>query len=239
MFSFRTIVRSAAAIALSLAAGSQARAALTEVRSTPHASEQGFAQILGNQYGGSFAATANGFTNGAVTATRVDDGVDRLWTGGLVTFTPVASFSRSEQSLGLSLATGSGYEHLFSVNSFGYVGASPVTVDLGKNVWDLTLDNSASGLRTRSAGPSAADDQMVTYKINGAGGKGNTFLLFWEDTPLATSDKDYNDLVVQAKFAGAGGPAAVPLPPAVAVGGLTLLGAAGFSAWKRRKARLA
>jgi hypothetical protein len=239
MLSFRKLVRSTVLAAIVALGGTQAHAGLTQVRTTPHATEQGIAQILGQQYGGSFAISGNGFTNGLVTATRIDDNIDGLWTGGLVNFTPVASFSRSEQSLGLKLLGGSNGQNLFTINQFGYLDPTTTTIDLGGDVWKLTLDNSTTNLRSASMS-NPGGDQLVTYRINGLGDKGNTFLMFWEDTPANEGDADYNDLVVQAQFLGAGGPAAaVPLPPAALIGMVTLGGAGMYSAWKRRKASAA
>lgn len=255
MFSFRntiaglrtlTLGTAAAFAAVAATGASPARAGLTPVLPTPHAAEQSHHQILSNLYGGGFTLTGGGsFTNGGVTATRVNDLNDVAWTGGKLTLNPVASFSRSEQSLGLMVgkAGDSGYQSLFSVDQFGFLPGSPTTIDMGGGHWRFSLDNGATQLRSLStAGENlfaGAGDQLVTYKIDGLGDGKSRYLLFWEDTPVAKGDRDYNDLVVEATFAGRGGPTAVPLPPAALVGLLGLGMAGAVAKWKKRKARAA
>jgi hypothetical protein len=234
--SLRTLAVAAAA-ALGAVAGSRpAVAGLTPLAATPSGTEQSQAQILSHTYGGTFVATGSGFTNGVVTASRVDDKADAAWAGGRVSLTPVAMFAGSNQTLGMSVGTkGGSYQSLFSANQFGYLPAASTDVDLGGKDVRFTL-TSASLFRASSlAADNPAGDQLISYKIDGLGGKDNTYLMFWEDVPLANSDRDYNDLVVQAKFAGGGGPHAVPLPPAVAMGLLVMGGTVAARKWKQRR----
>lgn len=230
----------AAAALLGLAAGVRpASAGLTELHATPYAEEQSQAQILSHTYGGTFVATGNGFSNGVVTASRIDDLSDVAWKGTQVSLTPIASFAGSSETLGLLAGTkGGSYQSLFSVNQFGYqTGASTTTLDLFGKDARFSLTNSATALRSSSmASDNGTGDQSITYKIDGVGTKGDsTYLMFWEDSPLSISDRDYNDLVVQAKFAGNGGPHAVPLPPAAAMGLLVMGGAVVVRKWKQRR----
>jgi hypothetical protein len=241
----RTLAVAAAAAVLAAVGGATpAHAGLTPLSATPYPTEQGQAQIFANTYGGTFVANGSGFTNGSVTATRVDDQRDVAWTGGKLSLTPVAAFSGSNQALGLMAGTSGGsYQSLFSVNQFGYLsGASSTQLDLTGQTFRFALDNGATNLRTTSlASDNGSGDQLVTYKIDGVGNKGtSTYMLFWEDAPLAVSDRDYNDLVVKATFDGKGGPQAVPLPPAVAMGLLVMGGTVAVRKWKqRRRARMA
>ena len=81
-------------------------------------------------------------------------------------------------------------------------------------------------------------DQLVTYRIDGIDKGTSRYVLFWEVVPVGAGDQDYNDLVVEAAFAGNGGPTAVPLPPAV-FGGMALMGAMALKRYfgKRRAAQ--
>src|SRR5215218_8261976 len=134
MFTFHTgrlALRTLALGALALAGASPARGALTQLRSA-HPTEQNQGQILSHTFGGSFAASGSGFTNGAITATRLDDLNDAAWSGGKVTLTPLASFAGSSETLGLlSGKAGGSYQSLFTVNQFGYLPpAAGTTIDM-------------------------------------------------------------------------------------------------------------
>lgn len=223
----------------SVFAASSASAGLTPVSPTPHATEASAAQILSHRYGGTFSESGSGFTNGVVTATRIDDLNDVAWMGDRMTLNAIASFSRSEQSVGLLLGkSGGGYEHLFTVNEFGYLPNSPLTIDTSGQHFRFVLDNAGTSLRSSSlAAENSSGDQLVTYRIDGIDKGTSRYVLFWEDVPVGQGDQDYNDLVVEAAFAGNGGPTAVPLPPAV-FGGAALMGAIALKKYlnKRRAA---
>jgi hypothetical protein len=239
MFSFRSTCLSLGAAVLGTAAlfASSANAGLTQTRTAPHNTEAGAAQILSQTYGGSFAASGSGFTNGAITATRVDDSKDNVWIGK-VTLTPVASFALSEEKLSLMHGvSGSGStQSLFDVNQYGYLNAASQTIN-SSDKFRFVLDAPATTLRASSlATDNLTGDQLVTYKINGIGDGKSHYMLFWEDTPVGTSDRDYNDFVLKATVSGGGGPVAVPLPPSAYVGGATLIGVSLLSFWKRRRA---
>lgn len=239
MFSFlrsRVGIGSMVLSAAALMSASSAHAGLTEIRALPHDSEVGPAQILDHLYGGSFGVSGSSFTNGTITATRVDDTKDNVWSGN-ITLKPVASFAVSPELLGsMHGASGSGaYQSLFDVNQFGYLNnASTTTVNGDK--YRFVLDSPGTGLRSlSSAGDNTTGDQLITYKVNGINDGKSHYLLFWEDTPTGKSDHDYNDLVVAATVSGRGGPVAVPLPPAVYGGGAVMLGVGMLTLWKRRK----
>src|SRR5438034_10991527 len=76
-----------------------ANASLTTVKASKP-SEMGIEQILEGTYGGNFSASGNDFTNGSITAHRIDDDLDQVWTGGTFDITAKAKFSGYTQSLG-------------------------------------------------------------------------------------------------------------------------------------------
>ena len=184
MFSFLksfASIRTLSLGAVALLAVSNVHAGITLVAPTPHATEASTEQILSHQYGGSFSALGNGFTNGSITATRIDDLNDVAWKGDLMTLNAVASFSRSQQSVGLLLGkSGGDYEHLFSVNQFGYLPAAATTVDTSGEFFRFVLDNSGTNLRSSSLNTeNAFGDQLVTYRIDGLEKGSSRYLLFW------------------------------------------------------------
>jgi len=63
----------AAAILFGVFVAGEARAGLTKGISSPPKGEQGIAAILGRTYGGSFSASGSNYTNGTLTAVRVED----------------------------------------------------------------------------------------------------------------------------------------------------------------------
>ena len=87
------------AAAVTMFGAATAQASLTAVK-PPNASEMGIEQILQGTYSGNFSASGNNFTNGAVTATRIDDDLDQVWTGGTFDITAKAKFSGYTQTLG-------------------------------------------------------------------------------------------------------------------------------------------
>jgi hypothetical protein len=239
MFSFlrnRVGIGSMVLSAAAMVGVSSAHAGLTDIRALPHDSEVGPSQVLEHLYGGSFGVSGSNFTNGTITATRVDDNKDNVWFGN-ITLKPVASFAVSSQSLGsMAGSSGSGgYQSLFDVNQFGYLNTAAST-NVSGDKYRFVLDSPGTGLRSlSSAGDNATGDQLITYKVNGLGDGKSHYLLFWEDTASARSDHDYNDLVVAATVNGKGGPVAVPLPPAAVAGGALMAGAGLLTMWKRRK----
>jgi hypothetical protein len=58
-----------------------ASAGFTTINPSLNPAEPTHADILGTLYGGTFSADGVNFTNGTITVTRVDDGLDKLWTG--------------------------------------------------------------------------------------------------------------------------------------------------------------
>jgi hypothetical protein len=81
---------------------------------------------------------------------------------------------------------------------------------------------------------------MAFAVVNG----GHTAYAFFEDLPLTTGDKDFDDLVVRidaidrcVSNCPPGGPGQTPLPAAIWLFGTVLAGGAGVNRWRKRKAK--
>jgi hypothetical protein len=227
----------------------RADAGFSTVLPTPHASEVNHDGILSHLYGGTFTANGVNYSNGSVTATRIEDtgggtlnalglgngADDQVWTDGQLSVHAVARFAGYDQSLGYTLgADGSGSVlGLFDVVGMGFNVTGSADVDMTGQTYRWMR---GGGGEMFSSDDSV--DQMVSYLITGTGGA-KTWLLCWEDVRGAGSDRDYNDLVVEVTAHGESilqlPPTAVPLPPAVWSGLSMLLGGGLWTA--RRKIR--
>ena len=230
----------AAAAVLGLAAGAarSARAGYVAVHQSIHLTEADQAAILSHQYGGTFAPTGAGgrdLTNGVVTAVRLDDAAGSLWQGHDVTATVIGRFAGSDQTFGYVDGKAGGTFHgLLDAGTFGFSPSAITTGDVDMNgaTWRWARTGADGRLFSSLPADNAGSDQLVTYQITGGKANGLTsYLLFWEDVSDATSDRDYNDLVVLIQSAGVNGgrPTGVPLPPA-AWSGLATLAAGGLLA---------
>ena len=223
----KTTAIAAAATFASFNAAS-AHAGLTAVKPAK-SSEMGIEQILENTYGGNFTAGGSNFTNGTITATRIDDDFDQVWSGGTFDICAKAKFSDYTQSLGFKLESGGSVVNLFDATGFGLGCLGELNgVVIGED-FCLSRSGDSGSQMSENDENSDARDHMVSYKIEGLGGNDDTYLLFFEDMNLTGSTwgnrsyADYNDLVVQLSRS-TGGNIAAPLPPAVLTGGLLLAG---------------
>lgn len=230
------------------------RANLTPVLSPP-SGEATHAQILDHIYGSGFLPTTQGalsYTNGSVTATRIDDTdtsgnpgsnlhlvfgapglptTDQVWEDGIANVTAEAKFAAFAQEFGYD--TGSGYVKLFDVSVTGPTGfdvSGSGSVSFPHNLpWDWVRDG--TGNRYYSSNASNVDllDHMVSYQITGASRANETvWLLLWEDLPGSfgpNADRDFNDLAVEIRAT------VIPVPAAAMLGLLGL----GLVGWARKR----
>jgi hypothetical protein len=230
--------------ALSLAAMSftaaSANAGFTTVKA-PKPTEMGIEQILEGTYGGNFVASGNDFTNGTITAHRIDDDSDQMFTGGTFDICAKAKFSGYSQELGFMSEGGGPVNSLLDVSGFGLACNGMVNgVTIGGD-FCFTRDGD-SGLQMSEVNENSdGRDHMVSFSIEGLNSE--TYLLFFEDLNLGPttggnrSYADYNDLVVQVSR-GSQPPIAAPLPPAVLTGGLLLAGNGLFALVRKVKKSL-
>lgn len=217
-----------AAAALALVTNS-AEAASTTVN-PPQYGEASHADIFSQVYGGTFVADGLNFTNGTITAKRVDDNKDKHFTtvSGF-TASVKAVFAQLTQQFGVIKGeSGGSFEQLLSVTNKGY----NATGDVGLTNIDGLFRFARSGNGGVLASSNPLDnvdgyDHLVTYQITGLD-RMPVLVLFFEDLRFGQSDWDYNDLVVEVT-----GAQVVPTPAAFGAG-LTML-ATGLLR-RRRKA---
>lgn len=223
--------------------GSAASAGLTPINS-PGFAEPNHVGLLNGIYGGSFGPAwaspgASSYSNGTITATRIDDfGVggnlnlvfggpgsadDQTWTDGIATTSAQARFSARPQEFGYDLGAVGGYTKLFDVTGSGFdvTGAAAVAFSPGAIwAWVRVSDSDAGSVQNPrwSKNSLNADgmDHMITYQITGLKTQETVWLLFFEDTLAGgkVDDFDYNDLVIEVR--------AIPTPGALALLGLAV-----------------
>jgi hypothetical protein len=241
-------IRSLAFTALFVAVGAtNAYAGFSAVKAPP-ASEAGHAQILSQTYGATFSANGLNFTGGSMTATRLEDssgyaamdmlagdastGGDECWSNGVLSIRAIARFAGYEQKLGVvDGAGGAGsFQELFTVSGYGTdVSGSIVGLDVCGKTFRFARGGGGEMFSSLAADNFASFDQMVSYKLSGAGAI--KFVLFFEDGNDAGCDWDYNDLVVEITALAPIN--AIPLPPSM-WSGLVLLLTGGL--WNARAA---
>jgi hypothetical protein len=246
----------AAFCGISLAGFASASAGTTTIH-TPPIDELSQSQILSGIYGGTFASSGDNFTNGTLSALRVDDylsingimqlvtgapgaAADQVWANGIVSAVAEARYAAYEQSFGMIAgASGGSYEALFSVTGtgFGVSGQTSAPLDLTGETfrWARSGDNGVHSSRNRDNLDHL--DHMVTYQIEGLNDGYTTWMLFFEDKNniwfgrnAQCSDRDFNDLAIEIK---AWSPQAVPLPAAAWMALSTLGGTGVFGGLKR------
>ncbi len=179
-------------------------------------------------YGGGFNASGLDFSNGSITATRVDDNADKSFNFASFSATAKGRFAQYDQQFGVIGSDGQ-FQELFDVqgrntNVTGSVSDVQIAGDF------LFARNGTGGLVTSDPILNRyQDDGMVTYLIDGLDGvEGITLLLFFEDIPGFGPARDFNDLIVEVVGQS---PASNPLPipsPAAGGAGLIMLGALAF-----------
>jgi len=222
-----------AALGLSVLGASNAFAGFTSIGAPNfgRGGEASQAEILSNTYGGSFTANGLDFTNGSITATRIDDSKDQTFKGDITSSRALARFALYGQ--GFAYGDVSSPTQLFTVggNNFTVTGSTGA-VDLPAS-YSFVRTGQGGNKSSSNAANSDGQDHLVTYLLTGSGVTGPTYVLFWEDLNKNKSDFDFNDLAVEVK---ATSPIIVPLPAAAWSGLVTLAGGALVAGYRKRRA---
>jgi hypothetical protein len=216
---------SAIAVAVTLAP-MQADAAFTPIMPPPPG-EDTHQQILSSVYGGTFnpgGPNAFSFTNGLITAVRINDSVDDLWFTSGFDATARAVFAHFDQKFGyFEGESGGSFTELFAVSGNSYaVSGAATDVVIDGNFRFARSGNQGTTVTSSPADNPGGFDHMVTYRIDGINdaGKLPVYLLFFEDRRFNNSDFDYTDLVVEVRGANI-----IPTPAAFGAGLMMIAGA--------------
>lgn len=203
--------------AVAVGGASNTRAAFTEIQA-PFGGEDSHAEIFSNLYGGTFSADGVNFTNGSITAERIDDDDDHFFSSDLpIRGTAKVTFADFDQEFGIFDDDGGPFQSVFNVNGYGYdvTGSAVIDVDdefaVGRDGPRGTFASSEP-----SFNPSGVD-RVVSYRLLGLDGPGPVWAWFFEDQGADVADFDFQDLVVEGRV--------VPTPAAAAAGLVMLSGA--------------
>jgi len=106
---------------------------------------------------------------------------------------------------------GTNYQQVLTHNDVGQPG-EVIEID-GDFLWGCQPD--AQQWWSLNSENFCAEDHFVTYKIEGLGADQTVWMIFMEDRPFSSSDRDYNDFVVEIR--------AVPEPSSAILLGLGAL----------------
>jgi len=238
-FVFRRWVAAFALLGATLTggAGGVARAGFTPVNQHPPPREPNQEQILEHVYGGNFKSDGVNFSNGTVTAMRIDDADDTTWTQQVASVRPLANFAKRKQALGFFEDTHGASKPLFAVTGSKYDVSGGAIVPGARLNGEIRAGRYENVERAFSSLPSQNRDHLdhlVSYRLSGPEIEQPTYVLFWEDKLGPKSDFDFNDLVVEVTAKS--DPLMIPLPPAAWSGlaGLAMIGLVGGSKRARR-----
>jgi hypothetical protein len=177
--------------------------------------------------------------------------VDQIWTDGIATVTAEAKYASLHQSFGWNGGGGTGSTFHALLTDADIAAGTEVTLPIHGDFlwgswptqryeWKKDADNQyywydnvdtcwhrdwpqeQKWWSLVSKNPDGLD-HFVTYKIEGLGGSATVWMIFMEDLTKSSSDKDYNDFVVEIS--------AIPEPATL------FLLAAGVAAVLRRRSR--
>lgn len=215
MFSKQFTMTALATVA-SATVATAAQAATTPVNA-PYAGEASHADIFAKAYGGTFTATANGFTNGVITAQRIDDSADQTFSGGKYSVRALAAFAALSHSFGY--VDGGVFSSIFDVVGTRYAATGSGEVVLSDG-FSFARAGSNGVASTLDSANSDGKDHVVSYRITGLEGLGTITVLFFEDLFGGKADWDFQDLVVEVTHVA-------PTPTAM-LAGVALMGMAGL-----------
>jgi hypothetical protein len=189
---------------------------------------------------GSITATRvhdfNGFSGHSqplnLLGTNMGTANDQIWVDGIAHLQAVARYAGYNQSFGYyqgsdDPSTGFTSGTLLTLSTNPFLGdgptAGPINIQ-GEWRWGRTGTTTNSSLNTDNADNR---DHMVTYRITGSGlaslgysADAVVWMLFWDDQPYDSSDRDFNDLAVEIVAVAM----AIPIPAPIALAGLGLIG---------------
>jgi len=230
---FVKVLGAVAAIALGVLGTGKAEASFTSIQS-PWPGEASQGQILSHTYGGTFVQNGLDYTNGNITAVRVDDAFDQVFHFDIASIKTIAKFSGGSQ--GLAYGTLDNEHQLFNVTGNHYaVGGSTGHLDMPGSFSLIRTGTGQDYSSDASVNPDGAD-HLVTYLLQGAKNSHPTYVMFWEDQTFKKSDLDFNDFAVEVKSSC---PVVVPLPAATWSGLATLGGSALVAGYRKARRRLA
>lgn len=219
-----------AAILVALIVPATALAAYTPIN-PPVASvkEASHECVLEHAYGGDFSLVGGlNYTNGTVTAERIDDDLDQIYGVGMYDFLMLGEFGVFDEIFGyLPGDSGGSFMTLFDVGGEYYDATGSAT--------DVQMDDSFRMARTGMGGTQTSkssdnylgSDQVVTYRVTGLPDQGDkmVYVVFFEDmsNQYGPSDYDYNDLIVQITHLGDHTPEPAALGLLLAGAGVLLL----------------
>ncbi|MBN1123831.1 MAG: DUF4114 domain-containing protein [Sedimentisphaerales bacterium] len=182
------------------------------------------------------------YSNGTITATRVQDYVDngqagdplyllsetiganmtdQAWTDGTAVVNALARFAGYEQRFGFD--QGDGYVEVINVGSQqGWLNITSDVVDFGTDrPWEWIRRGSGRTWHSQEGLNSDGLDHLITYSVTGMDDGFSRWLLCWDDQ-AGGGDRDFNDLVLEVK-------ASMPPSMVVPAPGALLLGSIGMS----------
>ena len=232
----KKLLGAAVALGLSVLATGQARAGFTSI-GAPWPGEKDQAQILSNALGGTFTASGLNYTNGTITATRIDDSADQTFSFDIKSVDVLGVFAAQSQQLGYTTNNGVTIHNILDASGKGFAATgSSGAIDMPASYEFVRYGDGSKFFSAPTDNPDGTD-HMVTYLISGKSVKNVTYVMFWEDlTAKQGGDFDYNDLSVKVVSTT---PASVPLPAAAWSGMTTLLGGALVAGVRKARRQMA